>query len=110
MKTKTVISLTIAFLYSSFAVGGENIQQIKFKVSGNCEMCETRIEKAVKINDVKFASWDKKSNMLTVAFNTNAISADSLQKLIASAGHDTEKFKAPNTVYSALPKCCLYRK
>ena len=110
MKTKLFISLSIAFLFSSLAICGDNIQQTKFKVSGNCEMCENRIEKAVKGNDVKFASWDKKTTMLTVAFNSKAVTADSLQKLIASAGHDTEKYKAPDTVYNALPQCCLYRK
>ncbi|MFA6542045.1 MAG: heavy-metal-associated domain-containing protein [Bacteroidota bacterium] len=110
MKTKLFISLSIAFLFSSLAAGGDNIQQTKFKVSGNCEMCENRIEKAVKVKDVKFASWDKKTKMLTVAFNSKTVTADSLQKLIASAGHDTEKYKAPDAVYSALPECCLYRK
>jgi Cu(I)/Ag(I) efflux system membrane fusion protein len=71
-------------------------------------MCKTRIEKAVKISEVKFAKWDKKSKMLNVAFEST-ITADSLQKRIAAVGHDTEQFKADKEVYKNLPGCCLYR-
>ena len=35
--------------------------------------------------------------------------ASAIQKAIAKAGHDTEKFKAPDKVYKQLPECCLYR-
>jgi hypothetical protein len=34
---------------------------------------------------------------------------DSLQKRIAIVGHDTEQFSAADSVYAALPPCCLYR-
>jgi hypothetical protein len=81
----------------------------KFKVSGNCNSCKTRIEKAVKISEVKSASWDKKTKMITVVYQPSAISVDSLQHRIALVGHDTEKYKAPDEVYDALPGCCLYR-
>ena len=110
MKTRFFVPSILTLIIALFAPAGETIKQITFKVSGNCEMCETRIEKAVKISEVKFASWDKKTKMLTVAYTTNAISADSLQKRIASVGHDTEKYKAPDAVYTKLPACCLYRK
>jgi hypothetical protein len=46
--------------------------------------------------------------MLRVIFETS-IEADSLHKRVAAVGHDTEKFKAPDSVYASLPKCCLYR-
>jgi hypothetical protein len=35
---------------------------------------------------------------------------DRLEKSLADAGHDNEKYKATDDVYSKLPKCCLYRK
>ncbi len=103
-------SLITLSLCSILLFAGETVKETEFKVSGNCIMCETRIEKALKIKEVKFASWDKNSKMLTVAFTPNAITVDSLQKLIASVGHDTEKFKAQDAVYKKLPQCCLYRK
>lgn len=101
-----IIALAVG---STFLIAGESITETKFKVFGNCNQCKTRIEKTLKIKEVKFAKWDKKSKFLTVAFNSEAMTVDSLQKLIASVGHDTEKFKAPDAVYNELPGCCLYR-
>jgi hypothetical protein len=85
------------------------VTETTFKVFGNCGMCKTRIETAVKIKEVKTAKWDKTSKMLTVAYLSSSISLDSLQKRIAAVGHDNGKFNAPDSVYEALPACCLYR-
>ncbi|MFH0990105.1 MAG: ATPase [bacterium] len=108
---KTFIKVvSILFLFATFLAAQENeITEAKFKVFGNCSMCKTRIEKAAKIKGVKFAKWDKKEKILTVAFLSQSVSVDSLHKRIAAVGHDTEKYKAPDDVYKALPACCLYR-
>ena len=79
-----------------------------FKVWGNCNMCKSRIEKAVKIEGVKNASWDSKTRMLTVNYDPSKTSKDALSKLVAAAGHDTEKYKAPDEIYAKLPGCCHY--
>ena len=78
------------------------------KVSGNCGMCESRIEKAMKIPGVTSADWDVKSKMLTVSYTANQITLDDLQRKIAEVGHDTPKFKATEAVYTKLPGCCKY--
>ena len=105
-----IISIGLILIFSSIVISQKSrVQEEKFKVFGNCGMCKDRIEKAVKIKEVKYAKWDKKSKILTIAFLSPAISSDSLKKRIAAVGHDTEKFMAPDTVYSALPGCCLYR-
>ncbi len=112
MKTKfsTIIkSLALLTILTAIAFSGETVQEAEFKVSGNCGMCKTRIEKSMKIKEVKMAKWDKSSKMLKVAFLSEKISLDSLQKRIASVGHDTEKYKAETSVYENLPGCCLYR-
>lgn len=109
MKTKLFTSIFTLSLLSAFAFAGDTIKEEKFKVFGNCGMCKSRIEKTLKIGEVTKASWDKKSKMLTVAFKSDAITVDSLQHLVASVGHDTEKFKAADSVYNELPGCCLYR-
>jgi len=72
-------------------------------------MCKNRIEKAVKIKEVKFVKWNKNSKILKVSYLSPDITIDSLQQRIAAAGHDTERFKAPKSVYENLPECCLYR-
>ncbi|MDD4632200.1 MAG: copper chaperone, partial [Proteiniphilum sp.] len=36
-------------------------------------------------------------------------SPDDIAKAVAKAGHDTDKFKADQAAYNALPECCKYR-
>lgn len=79
------------------------------KVSGNCGMCKTRIEKAAKIDGVSKAEWDKTSKILAVTYDPSKTSIDQVGNKVAAAGHDTEKAKAEDKVYSSLPTCCKYR-
>ena len=79
------------------------------KVSGNCGMCKTRIEKAAKIDGVSKAEWDKTSKILAVTYDPSKTSLDQVGKNVAAVGHDTEKAKAEDKVYSSLPACCKYR-
>jgi len=79
-----------------------------FKVWGKCDMCKTRIEKTVKAEGATSANWDTKTEMLTVTFDPAKTSVDALGKKLASVGHDTEKYKAPDDVYAKLPGCCHY--
>ena len=79
-----------------------------FKVWGKCDMCKTRIEKTVKGEGASSAEWNVKTEMLSVVFNPAKTNVDALSKKLASVGHDTEKYKAPDNVYSKLPGCCHY--
>jgi hypothetical protein len=109
MKTKLFLFAFIISL-SSFLIAQENtVKEAEFKVFGNCASCKIRIEKALKIKEVKSARWNKQNKMLSVSYLSPAITIDSLQKRIAAVGHDTEKYRAPDSVYSELPVCCLYR-
>ena len=81
-----------------------------FKVWGACGMCKTRIEKTVTAEGATKASWDAKSQLLTVTYDPSKTSKDALSKKLASVGHDTEKFKAPDDVYAKLPGCCHYER
>ena len=78
------------------------------KVSGNCEMCKSSIEKAAKIDGVSKAEWNKDSKLLTLAYNPSKVTSDAVQKSIATVGYDTEKFKATDAAYKSLPSCCQY--
>lgn len=80
------------------------------KVGGNCGMCKARIEKALKINGINKANWEVKTKMLTVTYDTQVISFDQIQQAVANAGHDTEKIKAVDSVYTKLPGCCKYER
>jgi hypothetical protein len=90
--------------------GQASIKTESFQVSGNCDMCKERIEKAAKDEGAKSASWDSKTKMLTVTYDPSKTSKDGLSRKIASAGHDTEKFRAPDDVYAKLPGCCHYER
>ncbi len=81
------------------------------KVSGDCDMCKDRIEKAAKsIAGVKVAKWNATKKLLHLEYNPAKTNTDAVQKAIAAVGHDTEKYKASDKVYNELPECCLYRK
>ena len=81
----------------------------KLKVSGNCESCKARIEKAAKLDGVSKAEWDIPSKMLAVTYDPSKTNLDLISKKIAAAGHDTEKLKADEKAYAGLPGCCKYR-
>ncbi len=105
MKT-LAMSVLCTIASTAFA---QNTQEARFTASGNCGMCKTRIEKAVAVKEVRYAKWNKSTKILTVAFTVPGMTADSLQRRVAAAGHDTEKYRAPDAVYENLPACCLYR-
>ena len=80
-----------------------------FEVSGNCVMCQKRIEKAAySVKGVKMANWDIPTNIISILHDSNKASVASIQLAIAQAGHDTPLSKATDAVYDKLPMCCLY--
>ena len=107
MKTK-VLSLIAMFVLGTFTVfAGEKTE--KFKVYGNCGMCETRIEKAAKtVDGVSKADWNKETKMIEVTFDDAKTDVHKVHMAIAKVGHDTEMHKAKDEVYSELPGCCKY--
>ncbi len=90
---------------------GENIVEIMFKVSGNCEMCKERIEKAAKsLEGVVSAGWNSANRMLSVSFNDKKTAKSKIQQAIADSGHDTESYKTSSLTYNTLPECCRYER
>ena len=78
-------------------------------VDGLCEMCKTRIEDiTLKEKGVKFAVWNPKTKILLVKYKETP-DIDKLQKDLAKAGHDNDKYKASDKAYSKLHECCKYR-
>ena len=81
-------------------------------VYGECGMCEHRIENALKIDGIKSVSWNVNTKILTVQYIPTAdiTGVNSIQKLLANAGHDTEGYKATESAYNSLPGCCKYQR
>jgi periplasmic mercuric ion binding protein len=105
-----LISAAIFFFGSIIAQSQivDHTQKTEFMVYGNCEMCESRIEKAAKVEGVKSADWDQSTKMLTVEYDTEIVELKTIHESIAAAGHDTELAKASDSDYAKLPKCCKY--
>jgi len=107
MKTK-VLSLTALFMLGAVIVFAGNKTE-KFKVKGNCGICETRIEKAAgSLEGVSKADWNKETKVIELVFDDTKTSTDKIEKAIATVGHDTPNHKAKDEVYNKLPACCKY--
>lgn len=110
MKTKLNLILACMFLGMASLIA-QDVKTEKFKVFGNCGMCEKRIEKAAtSLDGVTKADWDKETKMIEVTFDSKQTNIDDIHKTIAAVGHDTEKEKAKDSVYDELPGCCQYER
>lgn len=108
------LNLILSFLF--FALLSASAQEAAvvtetFKVYGNCGMCKTRIEKALKgVDGIQSAEWNVGKKMATVTFDSKVITLDKVHEIIASVGHDTDKVRADDAVYAKLHGCCKYER
>ena len=79
-----------------------------FKVSGNCGMCETKIEKAAKAAGATYADWNKDTKVITVKYSSTSSNLAKIQKSIADAGYDNVGVKTTTEAYDKLHDCCKY--
>ena len=108
MKTIKTLFVFASILFASTVYAHEKTDSVK--VYGNCEMCKNRIEKAAKIEGISKAEWNVETKFLTLVYDTHKVKLDDVQRKIADAGHDTEKFSADSSVYNDLPECCKYER
>ena len=74
-------------------------------------MRNKRIEAAaLKIKGVKIVRWDIPTRVLNVVYNAKKLNIESIHQAVAAVGHDTTIATAPDSVYAALPLCCLYER
>jgi copper chaperone CopZ len=107
---KTLRHIILAFLlFTGISVFAQE-KTDTFKVYGNCGMCKSRVEKAAKAEGATTAVWDKDTKIMTVTYDASKTNLEALQKKVASVGHDTDLFTAPDKVYDKLPGCCLYER
>lgn len=104
------ILMAIAALLSFTACNAQikNARTETVKIYGNCGMCKSTIEKAGNVKNVAKVDWNKDTKMATVTYNANKTNQDEILKRIALSGYDSDKFLAPDEVYSKLPECCQY--
>lgn len=86
-------------------------KKVEFKVAGNCEMCEKRVEKAAfSVKGVKSAEWHADHGDIHLIIDETKCSAEDVAKAIAAVGHDTEFAKAKDEDYDKLHSCCNYER
>ena len=108
MKKIIILAITLTTLR---LMAQETTKTDTFKVWGNCEMCEKRIESAaLKVKGVKSAEWDAVKGIMNLVYTPSETSIETVQKAIAEAGYDTEKVKADDKAYAKLPGCCQYNR
>jgi periplasmic mercuric ion binding protein len=106
MKT---FQLFIALLFISFTAVAQD-KTDKIKVSGECGMCKSKIEKAAKSAGASYALWDVEKKELTVTYNNSSSNAAKIEKAIAAVGYDTQNEKATTEAYNKLHECCKYER
>ena len=110
MKARILSMMMLLGLSSLALIAGPGKTE-KFKVAGNCGMCETRIEKAAQsLEGVTSADWNKETKMIEVSFEPAETDLKKVHEAIAKAGHDTEMVRAKDETYATLPGCCKYER
>lgn len=104
---KSIMLLLIATIALS-AAKAQDVKTDTFKVWGNCGMCKKTIEKAANVNGVQKAEWNRETKVFTLVYNPAVTTNEKIQKAIAAAGYDTEKFTGDDKAYEKLPGCFHY--
>jgi periplasmic mercuric ion binding protein len=109
MKTLRIFSFA-ALLLAFSTVTNAQAKTETFKVSGNCGMCKSKIEKAAKEAGAKSAVWNADTKVLTVTYTSSSTNTAKIQKKIASVGYDNAGATATNESYDKLHACCKYER
>ena len=104
-----ILSIIAAMIFSiSFSYAQSTLKTETIKVSGNCGMCKSKIEKSAKQAGAKSADWNEDSKMLKVSYAVDKTSSAKIQQAIAKTGYDTQDYTADNATYEKLHGCCQY--
>jgi outer membrane receptor protein involved in Fe transport len=106
MKTIQKSIFLLLFLTATFLFAQST--KIQAWVNGDCSMCKERIEKTAKKNGASKVDWNDETKMLNLEFDRTKTSIDNILEKIAEVGHDNERYKAKDEVYSKLSGCCHY--
>ena len=106
--SKIVIAITILLSFTSSIAQIKNAKKETVTIYGNCGMCEKTIEKAGNIKKIAKVDWNVDTKMATITYDAKKTNQDEILKRIALSGYDSDKFLAPDNVYSELHGCCLY--
>lgn len=110
MKSLLLILSFFMFLTATSSAQIKNAKTESVKISGNCGMCETTIEKSGSAKRVAQVDWDRDTKMASITYDASKTSKDEILKRIALAGYDNESYLAPDAAYASLHGCCQYER
>ncbi len=102
------IPLLLSIVVSNAQI--KNAKTESVKIYGNCGMCKATIEKAGSLKNIASVDWNADTKMAVFAYDPKITTQDEILKRIALAGYDSDKFLAPDAVYSKLAGCCQYNR
>ncbi len=112
MKSK---KLNLIFIITLFSVADifaqiKNAKTESVKIYGNCEMCESTIEKAGNSKKTSLVDWDKTTKLASITYDSKKTNRDEILKKIALNGYDSDIYLAPDNAYNGLMDCCKYER
>lgn len=107
---KKALILLVVVLTTAVTFAQDKNARATIEVDGICGMCKQRIERAsLNTKGVKSAVWNVDSHILSLIFDERKTDLTTIQKQIASVGHDTHEIKATEEAYNSVHDCCRYR-
>jgi len=86
---------------------GATTEQVQLKTSAVCDMCKTRLEKAMAYEKgVQAAVLDVPTQVLTVTYRPDKTTPAKLRSAVQLTGYDADAQPADARAYEKLPDCC----
>lgn len=111
---KSVNKIFMAMVLSLYSIVSfaqiKNAKTETVHIYGECDMCRARIAKAGNVKNIALVNWDEKTKKAEITYDSEKTNTDEILKRVALAGHDNEKFLAPDDAYAKLHGCCQYER
>lgn len=107
---KLLMAVVVTLSITNCNAQSKNTKTEIVKIYGNCEMCEKTIETAGNLKKIVKVDWNKDTKIAQISYDSLKTNQDEILKRIALAGYDSDKFLAPDAIYSKLPSCCQYER
>jgi mercuric ion binding protein len=103
----TAIALILCLSASFAVIAKGNLEKLKFKTSSVCDMCKSRIEKALKETEgVTEALVNLNKSEVNVKFDPAKTSAEKVKQVVLNTGYAVDGRNPDQAVAAKLPKCC----
>ena len=83
MKSVNILIAILLLSFTSCSAQIKNAKTTTVKIYGNCEMCESKIEKAGTVKKVAKVDWNKDTKLASITYDTTKTNQDEILKRIA---------------------------